>query len=194
VVDPEELRLVDVLVQLVGQLGRRLAVVAERLLDDDTPALGEARLGEPGDDAPEQERRDLEVEDGVQGAVQRGCDALVCRAFGEVSAQVREALGELVEHLLVQLLARAHDRLARTLAQLVVGPVVDRDADDRAVEEAALLEPVERAKRHHFRQVAGDAEDDENIGRLRLRSARDGSRGRVRCLCHVPPPRSVARH
>ena len=35
VVDPVELRLVDVLVQLVGERARRRAVVAERLLDDD---------------------------------------------------------------------------------------------------------------------------------------------------------------
>ena len=35
VVDPEQLRLVDVLVQLVGERARRRRVVAERLLDDD---------------------------------------------------------------------------------------------------------------------------------------------------------------
>ena len=39
VVDPEELRLVDVLVQLRGQRAGRLEVVAERLLDHD-PRVG----------------------------------------------------------------------------------------------------------------------------------------------------------
>ncbi len=158
------------------------------------PALRQARLGKPGDDAPEEERRDLEVEDRVLGAVERGRDTLVGRTVGEVAAQIRQPLCEPLEHLLVQLLAGPDDRLAGTLLQLVVGPVVDGDADDRAVEEAALLEPVERAKRHHLRQVAGDAEDDEDVGRLGLRIARNGSRGQVGCLGHVPPPKSVAGH
>ena len=52
VVDPVELRLVDVLVQLVGELRGGGAVVAERLLDDDARVLGQARLGEPLDDRP----------------------------------------------------------------------------------------------------------------------------------------------
>ena len=43
VVDPEQLRLVDVLVQLVGQVARGLLVVAERLLDDEARALAQAR-------------------------------------------------------------------------------------------------------------------------------------------------------
>ena len=61
-------------------------------------------------------------------------------------------------------------------AQLLVGPVVDRDADDRAVEQPALLEPVERAEGHHLREVAGDAEDDEDVcgaGRAGSRAAFD---------------------
>ena len=44
VVDAQELRLVDVLVQLVGELARRGLVVAERLLDDDARSLPSARL------------------------------------------------------------------------------------------------------------------------------------------------------
>ena len=42
------------------------------------------------------------------------------------------------------------------------------DADDRALEQPALLQPVERVKRHHLREVAGDAEDDEDVRRRRL--------------------------
>ncbi len=57
--------------------------------------------------------------------------------------------------------------LARVLAQLVDRPVVDGDADDRAVEQPALLEPVERAEGHHLRQVAGDPEDHEHVRGLR---------------------------
>ena len=68
VVDPVELGLVDVLVQLVGERAGRVAVVAERLLDDDARVLGQPGVGEALDDAAEQERRDLEVEDRVLGA------------------------------------------------------------------------------------------------------------------------------
>ena len=58
-----ELRLVDVLMQLVGERTGGGLVVAERLLDDDPPGLRQAGLGQALDDRPEEERRDLEVED-----------------------------------------------------------------------------------------------------------------------------------
>ena len=53
VVDPVELRLVDVLVELLGELRRRCAIVAERLLDDDARVRRQAGLGEPLHHAPE---------------------------------------------------------------------------------------------------------------------------------------------
>ena len=62
------------------------------------------------------------------------------------------------------------DALSR-LAQLVDGPVVPGHAHDRAVEQAAPLQPVERVKGHHLGQVAGDAEDDKHIGGLWTRGA-----------------------
>jgi hypothetical protein len=54
--------------------------------------------------------------------------------------------------------------LARPLPQVVDRPVVGGDADDRAVEQAAALEPVERAQGHHLGQVAADAEGHEDVG------------------------------
>ena len=54
VVDPEDLRLVDVLVQLGGERPCRLEVVAERLLDDDPGVLGEAGIREALHDRREQ--------------------------------------------------------------------------------------------------------------------------------------------
>ena len=68
VVDAVELRLVDRLVQLGGERAGRREVVAERLLDDDAAALRQARVGEALHDAPEEERRDLEVEDRASAA------------------------------------------------------------------------------------------------------------------------------
>ena len=72
VVDPVQLGLVDVLVDLVGQRTRRLEVVAERLLDDDARPVGEAGVGEALDDVAEEEGRDLEVEDRRVRVVDRG--------------------------------------------------------------------------------------------------------------------------
>ena len=69
VVDPVQLRLVDVLVQLGRERVGRLEVVSERLLDDDARAFRQAGVAELLDDLAEQERRDLEVEDGRGRAV-----------------------------------------------------------------------------------------------------------------------------
>ena len=89
-------------------------------------------------------------------------------ASREVALDVGQPGREAVEHLLVERLAGADDRLAGAVAELVVGPVVDRDADDRARQQPALLEPVQRSERHHLGQVARDPEDHEDVGRLLL--------------------------
>jgi hypothetical protein len=54
------------------------------------------------------------------------------------------------------------------LAHLVDRPVVARHSDNRAVEQAAALQPVQRLERHHPGQVAGDAEDHEHVGWLHV--------------------------
>ena len=166
VVDPEELGLVDVLVELFRQSVRGGQVVTERLLDDDTRRLGQPRLGQPLDDGREEEGRDLEIEDRRCLPFDRLADAPIHRGIREVPLDVREPRGEAREDVLVQLLAGAHDRLARSLDKLLHRPVVHRDSDDRAIQQAALLEPVERAKGHHLRQIARDPEDHENVGLL----------------------------
>src|SRR4029453_11558212 len=63
VVDPVELRLVDVLMELVRERDRRGAVVAKWLLDDDPRVLRQSGLRQPLDDSAEEKWRDLEVED-----------------------------------------------------------------------------------------------------------------------------------
>ena len=70
VVDPVDLRLVEDLEELVVQLASAGEVVAERLLDHDPAAVGEPRVVEAVDDAGEERRRDLQVEDRVAGALQ----------------------------------------------------------------------------------------------------------------------------
>ena len=193
VVDAEDLRLLDVLVELLGELARGLAVVAEGLLDDDPGVLRQAGLGEALDDPAEEERRDLEVEDGARGAGDRGRDALVRGGVAEVALHVREPLREAREHRLVELLAGADDRVAGALDELIDRPVVDGDPDDRALEQPALLEPVQRVERHDLGQVPGDPEDHEDVGLLRLRRRR--RRGGHCCARHlVPPPLAVSQH
>ncbi len=54
--------------------------------------------------------------------------------------------------------------VAGVAAQLLVVPVVDRDADDRGLELARGLEPVERPEGHFLRQVAADPEDRQHAG------------------------------
>ena len=92
VVDPVELRLVDGLVQLAGELPRRRQVVAERLLHHDPGVLGQARVVQALDHPAEQERRDLQVEDRLAGALDRSATLLVGRRLAEVAADVREAV------------------------------------------------------------------------------------------------------
>ena len=77
-----------------------------------------------------------------------------------------EAGGQPLEDVLVEWLAGSDDRLPCPLDELLDRPVVDGHADDRAVEQAAPLEPVQRPERHHLRQVTCDPEDHEDVGRL----------------------------
>jgi hypothetical protein len=193
-VDAVELGLVDVLVDLVGERGCRFAVVAERLLDHDTRGLGQAGLRKTFNNGAEEERRNLEVEDGGRGAGDRVSDALVGRSVGEVAAHVRQPFSQAIESLLVELLSSPLNRFASALSQLVVGPVVDGNADDRAVKEPPGLESIQRAEGHHLRQVACDAEHDEDVCGLRarvgrLRPLRRWSRDRAGSPCHLPTSR-----
>ena len=77
VVDPVELVLSDVLVDLGGELARGLEVVAERLLHHHPRVLGQARVRQPLDRHAEERRRDLEVEDRALGALDLAREPLV---------------------------------------------------------------------------------------------------------------------
>ena len=166
VVDPQQLSLVDVLMELGGEGPGGVEVVPERLLDDDATGPDQPGLGEPLDGAAEEERRDLEVEDGVARTLDRSADTLVRLGVCKVAADVREAGREPLEHAFVEQLSRGDDRRSSALDELIDRPVVDRDSDDRAREQPSRFEPVERSKRHHSRQIAGDPEHHEDVRRL----------------------------
>ncbi len=167
VVDAVELGLVDERVQFGVQRASRREVVTEGLLDDDARVLGEPCLRQAADDGAEQRGRDLEVEDRELRISDRLRDLGVRVGVGEVAVDVGQALREPLEDLLVDLLARRDDRFASTIDELLERPVVEGDADDGAVEEAARLEPVQRAVGHDAREVARDPEDHEHVGRPR---------------------------
>ena len=170
VVDPEELGLVHVLVELCRQSVRGGQVVPERLLDDDARRLGQPSAGEPLDDRREEEGRDLEIEDRRLLALDRLGNTTVHRVIREVPLDVRESRRETREDLLVEFLAGPYDGLARALDELLHRPVVHSDSDDRAIQQASLLEPVERVEGHHLRQIARDPEDHEDVGLLSLQA------------------------
>src|SRR3954454_20049487 len=98
VVDPVELGLVDVLMEVGRERVGGLEVVAERLLDDDPRALRQAGVRQPLYDLSEEEGWDLEVEDGRRLAVDRRADAFVRGRVGEVPRDIREAFREPVEN------------------------------------------------------------------------------------------------
>src|SRR4029453_12819196 len=52
---------------------------------------------------------------------------------------------------------------------------------DRAIEETARLEAVQRSERHHLRQVAGDPEHNEHVALGLVRGG--GARGRAGRSC-----------
>ena len=56
--------------------------------------------------------------------------------------------------------ARACARRSSSVQSSTATPTIGQS------QQAALLEPVQRPERHHLRQVAGDAEDDEDVRRL----------------------------
>jgi hypothetical protein len=168
VVDPVELRLVEVGVDLLVQGAGGGDVVAEGLLDHHPGPLGQAGVGQALDDGAEQERRDLQVEDRGGGAADSVGDAPEGGRVAEVAREVRQAPGEPLEDLVVHRLPGGLDRLAGVLAQLIGGPVVDRDPHHRAGEQPAALQPVEGAEGHHLGQVAADPEHDQHVGRLVL--------------------------
>jgi len=105
----------------------------------------------------------------VQGAYMLGEETVLLKALegrrvGVVALDVGQSGGEPGEDLVVGLLHGRVDRLARVAAQRLVVPVVDRDADDRRLQLARGLQPVQRPEGHFLREVAADAEDREHAG------------------------------
>src|SRR5205814_1394170 len=104
---------------------------------------------------------------------------------GEVALDIGEAAGEALKHALVQALAGGHNRFTGPRAELLHRPVVAGYADDRAAEEPAGLEPVERAEGHHLRQIPGYPKHDERVGSLYVLGAVARRRLAFGSHCHL---------
>ena len=173
VVDPEHLFLGEMLLKLGVQLARRLEVVTEGLLDDQPdPPLGGATRGDLVHDRADCARRDCEVVDAVatgpalvvelrEDVAQFVLALVVC----EVERDVVHSGGEVVPHLLVELVPRMLlHRLLHPLAEPVVALLGARRTDDPEVLGKQLTDR-ERVHRGHQllrRQVARRPEDDED--------------------------------
>ncbi len=151
---------------LVERPGRG-EIVAEGLLDDHAGRLRQPRLGEALDHSSEQERRDLEVEDGAVLTGDRRANPLVRTGVAEVPRHVGQPGRQAAKDVVVESLRAGGNRLASVFSQVLVAPVADRHPHDRAVEQPAALQPIQRAKGHHLREIPGDPENHEDIGGLR---------------------------
>jgi len=179
VVDAKDLVFVQHLVQLVVELAGRGEVVAEGLLDHHGGPPGEMGLTEGRHYRCEQRRRDLEVEQRPGKALKRLDQHLVGGGVCEITVHVAEPACESIEDLVFHRLpGRLEGRPCRA-AQMVFGPLLLSNADDRAVEALGRFEAVERPKGHLLGEVAGDPKDDEDVGYLWR------GRAHMRCSSHA---------
>ncbi len=166
VVDPQDLLLLQQAVQPLVQVPGRGGIVAEGLLDQDVGVPGEPCALQLADDIGEQGRRDLQVEQRTACSLEPLTEVLVELGVGEVPVQVVHAGRETLQRLLVNLLFDRLDGFAHRLPQLVYGPFLTGDPDDRTVQTVRGLQPVQSGKRHLVREVTGDAEYHQDVALL----------------------------
>lgn len=157
VVHAAEPLLGEVLAELHLQCARRLEVVAERLLHDQSGLVGESRFREACGGLGVQPRRDGQVvhEETAPARLlgnRAEADGLVVVDAGHV-----QQIGEACEGVLVDL-AVGRDRVVHVFAQMLDGPVAAGDAHDGHVQRLFADEFVERGQQHLLGEIPGDAE------------------------------------
>src|SRR6266536_2434727 len=148
------------------QLPRAAQVGAERLLDHDPGALGQAGLADPLGDRREQRRRHLEVEQRPPALGEPGGQGLVGGVVGEVAVDVLEQVQHPLGDVPVRVDAVVPQGLGGVAPELLELPSALCDADDGDLERTALDQPHQRRERLQLGEVPGRAEDDERIDRV----------------------------
>jgi hypothetical protein len=170
VVDPEDLLLVEDLVQLAVQLAGPRPGRAERLLHDDPAALDEVRVLEQVDDRQRRLRRDAQV---VQSPQLRGAELglglghRLPQGVGTAGARCpAKPLRELGPALRVGALAAVLcDGPAGELDEGVAVVLVERGPDDLDLGEQAGLEQVQQAGQQlALGKITGGTEQDDGCG------------------------------
>ncbi len=174
-VDPVDLALLERAVHRLGQVLRRLQVVAERLFDHDpgeSRRVVQAGLAHVVHDHREEARGRGQVEHAVALGAVALVDPLEPLAertkvvdVVEAAALVVQRVGERGPVRLVDRRAReALERRAGEVAVVVVGHLAAGIADDREAvrQEAAHAQVVDRGQELAVGQVARRAEDDEH--------------------------------
>jgi hypothetical protein len=176
VVDAEHLVLAKHGVHDLVEGERRLAVVAERFLDDDpgpSALAAQAMLADRFDDGLVGGGRRREIEEPVRVRAEREVELVEGAAQLFVPGLVRrrdevQVLREAAPDLLVQRLRPAvlRDRLVQLVAVLLVGQRLPRGADDgeRRRQETLQREVVERGNELSLGEVTRAAEDDDGRG------------------------------
>ncbi len=168
VVHAQQMGVVEVGGELVLELPRGVQVVAERLLHHQPGVPVEALGGQRPGDLGEQRRRDRQVVRHEAAPGHRLAQPREGAGVGEVPGDDGQVRREPGEDLLVDVRALGGDRRPRVPPQGVVVPVGGRHPDDGHGELAGLGEPVQRGQQHLLGEVAGDAEEHQDVGPFHL--------------------------
>ena len=138
-------------------------VAAEGLFDHQPRALGKPGLVQPLDHGGEHRGRDGEVEERVCGGAERRLETGETARVAVIAGDVAQPVSEPGEHRIIDGAQMGLDPVAGAGGEFLGGPIVQSDADDRALEGAARLHPVERGKDHLVGEIAGGAEDHQRV-------------------------------
>src|SRR5438445_5616136 len=162
VVDAEDARLVEDLVQRLVEGLRRGEIPAERLLDDDARVAGAARSPEPPDHRLEQARRDGEIVERALRRAELSAERLERGRIAVVAAHVAKPLAESRKCGLVEPSVPL-DTLPGAPPELLERPLRPRNADDGDVEMSAPGHGVEGRKDLRVGEVATPTEDADAV-------------------------------
>ena len=168
VVDAETALFREHTVQRLVQRPGRLQVAPKRLLDDDAPALCKAHVAEVVDDRREQLRRDCEVVDRARRRPERVAQRDIGPRIVVGAPDIADERRKLLVSRGIESLRAGHEAVPHALVELLSGPVLTCDADDRHLQLVRLDHALQRRNDVLERQVPSDPEDDNRVALLAL--------------------------